>query len=116
MKNFKELIVWQNGMDIVTQCYKLVEYLPANEQFNFRNQMTRSSLSIPSNIAEGSSRSTQKGYKRFLTIALGSIFELETQIIAAVNVGLLNTKKAEPILGLIEEEQKMLQSFIKTIS
>jgi len=87
MKNFKKLTVWQNGMDIVTECYKLVEQLPENEKFNFRSQITRSALSIPSNITEGSIRTTGKGYTRFLTLALGSSFELETQILASVNIG-----------------------------
>lgn len=115
MKNFKKLQVWQKGMDVVTECYELVELLPNNGRFNFRSQITRSALSIPSNIAEGSSRTSAKAYKRFLTIALGSNFELETQILASVNVGLLNQENSTKILGLIEEEQKMLQSFIKAV-
>lgn len=108
MKNFKKLKVWQKGMEIVSECYKMAELLPEKERFNFCSQITRSALSIPSNIAEGSSRTTGKGYKRFLTIALGSSFELETQILASVDVGLLSPENTKIILKLIEEEQKML--------
>ncbi|HKK44765.1 MAG TPA: four helix bundle protein [Balneolaceae bacterium] len=78
MKNFKKLTVWQNGMEIVTECYTLAEQFPIEERFNFRSQITRSALSIPSDIAERSSRTTGRAYKIFLTIALGSSFELET--------------------------------------
>ncbi|PLX22308.1 MAG: diversity-generating retroelement protein bAvd family protein [Marinilabiliales bacterium] len=80
MKDFKKLNVWQKGIDLVTSIYKISKNFPSEEKYGLSSQITRAAVSIPSNIAEGSSRFSEKDYFRFLEIALGSAFELETQL------------------------------------
>jgi four helix bundle protein len=111
MKNFKELRIWQKGMDIAANCFKLTETFPKEERFGLAIQITKCGVSIPSNIAEGSSRSSEKDYNRFIEISLGSAFELETQLLIAQKVNFGNqVLLKETILG-VNEEQKMLQGF-----
>ena len=115
MVNFRQLKMWQSGMDIVVSIYKLSEILPSNEKYGLRSQITRAAISIPSNIAEGSSRDSQKDFKRFLEMALGSAFELETQLICVKNLELLEDNHLSQILKMLEKEQKMINSYIKKI-
>ncbi len=116
MKNYKELLVWQRGMVIVEATYELVRQLPREETYGLRSQMTRAAISIPSNIAEGSSRTSELEYKRFLEIALGSCFELDTQLIAAIQLGLVTLPSDNRLPGHLEEEIKMLHGFISRLS
>ncbi|MEO5946227.1 MAG: four helix bundle protein [Chitinophagaceae bacterium] len=78
MRNFKQLLIWQKGFQIAIKSYKAVSSFPKEEKYSISSQITRAAVSIPSNIAEGSSRSSMKDYNRFLEIPLGSTFELET--------------------------------------
>jgi four helix bundle protein len=78
-----------------------------------RSQMTRSAISIPSNIAEGSAKTSQKDYARYLEISLGSVFELETHSLVVQRRKWVDDKQMEELLGLIRREQQMLQSFLK---
>ena len=116
MRNFRTLQVWQTGIEIIKATYSLTKNLPSEERFGFVSQMNRAAVSIPSNIAEGSSRSTQKDFRRFLEIALGSAFELETQLIAIQEIKLITDEQAADLVKLIDEEQKMLISFMKKVS
>jgi four helix bundle protein len=81
MRNFKKLLIWQAGMQIVEMVYEIVPFFPEAEKFGLRFQMTKSAIFIPSNIAEGSAKRSQKDYLRFVEISLASAFELETQVI-----------------------------------
>jgi four helix bundle protein len=89
MRNFKELKIWQKGIEIALDTYKLIaldtykliDTFPKSEKYSLARQASKSAVSIPSNIAEGSSRSSSKDYSRFLEISLGSSFELETQLL-----------------------------------
>ena len=92
--------------------YKLADQLPKEEKYGLRSQMTNAVISIPSNIAEGSSRRSKKDYVRFLEYALGSAYELETQVIASDMLNYGDKELRELILMSVDEEQKMLQSFI----
>lgn len=112
MKNYKELKVWQRGLELVEETYTLVRQLPREEMYGLRSQMTRAAVSIPSNIAEGSSRTSEKEYRHFLEIALGSCFELDTQLIVAIKAGLITLAPNNQLPALLEEEIKMLHSFI----
>lgn len=116
MKNYKELRVWQHGLEIVQAVYELVRQLPREETYGLRSQMTRAAVSIPSNIAEGSSRTSQLEYKHFLEIALGSCFELDTQLIVAIKTGLITLPSDSSLPSLLEEEIKMLHGFIGRLS
>ena len=111
MRNFKELKIWQKGIDIAIKTYQFTGTFPKEDKYGIVRQMTKASVSIPSNIAEGSSRKSEKDYSRFIEISLGSTFELETQImiVQKLNKGdqqLLNELKAE-----VTDEQRMLTSF-----
>ena len=99
-------------MELVLLVYKRADQLPKEEKYGLRSQMTNAVISIPSNIAEGSSRRSKKDYVRFLEYALGSAYELETQVTAIDMLNYGNKELRELILLGVDEEQKMLQSFI----
>lgn len=115
MYNFKQLKVWQKGFAIAVQAFKLAETLPKEQRFGLASQITRASVSIPSNIAEGSSRSSVKDYSRFLEISLGSSYELETQLLIAEAANHGDQGIRSQILNDLTEEQKMLLAFIHTL-
>lgn len=115
MKDFRRLKIWERGMEIVRKTYSLSKQLPTVEKFGLSSQITRAAISIPSNIAEGSSRSTDKDKKRFAEIALGSAFELETQLLTIRDLELANPVDADELIEGLHEEQRMINSFITTL-
>jgi len=115
INTFKDLLIWQKGMDIVLEVYKIVASFPAEEKYGLTSQIKRSAISIPSNIAEGWGRNSSKSYAQFLKIARGSLLELETQIIIAHRLTLLGEDDFEKLSYIITEESKMLNAFIKKI-
>jgi four helix bundle protein len=115
MRNFKELKIWQKGFDIAVKSLKLVSSFPKEEKFGISSQITKAAVSIPSNIAEGSSRSSERDYNRFIEISLGSGFEVETQLLIAAAVNFGNEELRNDILKDIDEEQKMLISFMNKL-
>ncbi|AZQ59574.1 four helix bundle protein [Maribacter sp. MJ134] len=115
MRDFKKLDIWKNGITLVQKIYEIAEQLPANEKFGLRSQITRAAISIPSNVAEGCSRNSQIEFKRFLEIAMGSLFELETQLIIANELKLINPIALDVTFSLIEKEAKMINSLIQKI-
>ena len=116
MKDFKNLKIWQKGIEIVTAIYKLTESLPSAEKYGLISQLTRAAVSVPSNIAEGSGRSSEKEYIRFLEFSLGSTYEIETQLLIILNLKLIEEQKIEVILSIINEEQKMISGFINKLN
>jgi len=114
MKNYKQLIIWQKGIEIVKQAYLLTKQLPADEKFGLISQINRAAISIPANIAEGSSRNSDKDYGRFLQISLGSAFELQTYCILIKELGYCIDNNLDIDL-MLEEIIKMLHSFIKQL-
>ncbi len=115
MRNFRQLEVWQKGMEIVIGVYKLTVLLPVDERFGLKAQLQRAAVSIPSNIAEGCSRDSEQEFKRFLEIAIGSTYELETQLKISRHLNLMPHGILDPILSLVSQEQKMLNSFISAV-
>src|SRR5690348_15340354 len=115
MRNFKQLKIWQKGFEIAVNSFNLVNSFPREERFGLSSQITRAAVSIPSNIAEGSSRSSNKDYNRFLEISLGSTFELETQLLIAQAVNFGNKAQTDNLLKDIDEEQKMLMSYMSKL-
>ena len=103
-----ELSVWKNSMELIVLTYEFTSKLPKHELYGFVSQMNRAALSIPSNIAEGSSRRSEKDYYRFLEIALGSCFELETQIIILIELNLTKSENINVLLDMIRQEQQMI--------
>lgn len=108
LPSYKNLIVWQKAVELVSDIYKLTSLFPPEEKFNLTSQIKRSAVSIPSNIAEGRMRSTRKDYRSFLFNALGSGAELETQLLLARNLGYGNQKVLEKCENLLNEIMRML--------
>ena len=116
MKNFKELKVWQKGIELVAIVYKITSSFPEEEKYGLSAQMRRAAVSIPSNIAEGHLRKTAKDFRQFLSIARGSCAELETQIIIAHKLGFIHDNNFNILFPKIEELSKMLSSFYSKIN
>ena len=115
MNNFRELKVWQKAMSLVTEIYKISSEFPNNEQFGLTSQMRCSSISIPSNIAEGFGRNTKNEFVRFLQISLGSLFELQTQLEISRNLTFLSVNLFEKLEQNTIELEKMLKALIKSL-
>ncbi len=113
--DFKDLIVWEKSMDLVEITYELVKKFPREEQFELASQMRRAAVSIPSNIAEGQGRKTNREFLRFLSIARGSRAELETQLLLAQRLGYLSAAQVAPALSLSSEIGKMLFSLSESL-
>ena len=108
IESYKDLTVWQKAMDLATLVYRLVRKLPGEERFALCDQIRRSVVSIPSNIAEGKSRNSKREYRQFVGIAKGSVAELETQLILCERIGYLKKDELKEAMGLVEEVSKML--------
>lgn len=116
VRDYKDLIVWQKSMDLLVEVYRLVKKLPKEETYALSDQMRRAVVSIPSNIAEGKNRSSEKEYLRFLFIARGSRAEVETQLLACVRLNYLSENDVAPALNLCSEIGKMLNAMISKMS
>lgn len=113
--NYKELKVWQKAMDLTVAVYKLVKLLPKEETYALSDQMRRAVVSIPSNIAEGQGRNSDKEFIQFLSIARGSLWELETQIEICLRIGYIDQSLATNIYNLIAEISKMLNALSNSL-
>ncbi|MFY0651247.1 MAG: four helix bundle protein [Cyclobacteriaceae bacterium] len=114
MRNFRELEVWKIGMELSVSIYKLGSLFPKNETYSLQSQVQRSAASIPANIAEGCSRSSNKEFIRFLEIALGSAFELETHLMIIREIQLFETD-FEALISKIHELQSKLNAFRNSV-
>lgn len=108
--NYKNLIIWKLGLEIARDVSDLIESFPKHERFDLTSQISRCSISIPSNISEGSSR-TNKGFSHFIDIALGSSFELGTQLLIARHRNYIDSQTLGNFEKKIEEWQKMTMGF-----
>ena len=115
MHNFKNLSVWQRSIDLTTEIYSITRCFPPDEKYGLTSQIRRAAVSVPSNIAEGAGRKSNKEFKHFLSISTGSIFELETQIIVAHRLNLIDELLMKKISLMISEIQKMLYGLEKSI-
>jgi four helix bundle protein len=115
MKDFKKLKTWQKGIKLVVDIYKTSRIFPKEELYGLTSQMRRSAISIPSNIAEGAGRNSDKDFNRFLDISLGSSFELETQVIIAKELEFLSDVEFQDLTEKIQEEQKMITGLQRSL-
>ena len=111
-ESYRELIAWQKSMQFATEVYRATEQFPRDEHFGLRQQIRRSSVSVPSNIAEGKGRQTTKDYVQFLYRPRGSALELETQLEIARNVGFLDAQTFEKLLAQSAEVGRVLNGLI----
>lgn len=116
IKSYKDLLIWQKGIKIVILVYKLVNTFPKEELYALSSQLKRASVSISSNIAEGYGRNADKSFSHFLDIARGSLYEIETQLIIAKELGFITDETLfNEIINEIEEESKMINAFSKSL-
>jgi len=116
VESYRDLRVWQVGMDIVEACYNLTRTFPKEEIFGFTSQIRRSSASIPANVAEGYGRQPRGEYVQFLRVARGSSKELETHLLLAVRVGLTQEDEIKTVMSLCDEQGRMLTALIQSVS
>jgi four helix bundle protein len=115
IKSFKDLKIWQKGIEIVKDIYKLTKKFPREELYGLASQMRRSSVSLPSNIAEGFKRYHNKEYKQFLYIALGSSAELETQLIISEELKYINNEDAKGVYEKLDHLSRMITSLMRKL-
>jgi four helix bundle protein len=116
IQSYKDLMIWQKGIQIVVLIYKLAKSFPQEELYALTSQIKRASVSIPSNIAEGYGRNTEKSFSHFIDISRGSLFELETQLLIAKELDfIVDFELYEKVNTLIHEESKMINAFSKSI-
>lgn len=114
-KNFRDLKVWQLGMELVESVYKLSQHFPKSETYGLGSQIQRAAVSIPANIAEGHAMGSTKDFLRFLAIAQGSLAELETHLMLAERIKYVNPAQIGPILNRCSEEARMLRSLRRSV-
>ncbi len=107
MHNYKELLLWQKSIDLTVDVYKLTEKFPSEERYVLAKESRRTAISIPSNIAEGAGRNTNKQFSQFLEYSLGSTNELETQLIIAEKLNFITSSEYDNIFEKIDHIQKM---------
>ena len=114
--SYRDLEVWQKSMDLAVEIYELSKQLPSTENYALADQMRRAVVSIPSNIAEGHGRGTEREFQRFLAIANGSCAELQTQLLLSERIGYLSHEQTKTSLLLTESIMKMLYSLSKSLN
>lgn len=115
MSDFRKLLVWQKSMSLTTKIYTNTKQFPKEELFGLTSQIRRSAISIPSNIAEGLGRDSNNELIRFLNIAVGSLFELQTQLEISKNITYLNEEEFNNLYEDSREVERMLVAFLKKI-
>jgi four helix bundle protein len=113
--DYRQLKVWQKAMDLTVEIYNLVKRLPREETYALSDQMRRAVVSIPSNIAEGQGRNSDKEFINFLSIARGSLWELETQIEICERLHYIDSELASKVYSLTTEVSKMLNSLSNSL-
>jgi four helix bundle protein len=115
MAGYRELKVWQLGVDLALEVYRLTADFPKSELYGLTSQLRRAAVSIPSNVAEGHARKTRREMQRFANIAKGSLAELETQLIIAGELGYMNDDALRKRLQATEQESRMLSGLLKSL-
>lgn len=116
MNNYKELKVWQKSVELAVKIYKETKEFPSTEVYGLTSQIRRAACSVPSNIAEGAGRSSNREFQHFLSISLGSAFEMETQLIIAQQLNFIPEEEFSSFTIEISEIEKMLRGLQKSLS
>ena len=115
INSYRDLKVWQSVMDLAKQVYQLTQKFPKHEVYGLCSQLQRAAVSIPSNIAEGSGRNSTKEFLQFLSIALGSLYELETQLILAKDLAYVDPENLQLILSKADEISRMIRGLQRSL-
>jgi four helix bundle protein len=116
VRNYRDLIVWQKAMDLVSLVYQFTESFPQKEVFGLTNQLRRAAVSIPSNIAEGQGRNTNRDFRHYLSMARGSLQEVETQLELARRLGYLIETKLTEIIELSSEVARLINGLSRALA
>ena len=116
IKSFRDLNIWQKGIDLVKDVYKETKNYPKEEMYGLTNQIRRAAISIPSNIAEGHIRQHRAEFRQFLSVALGSLAELETQIIISRELEYMSGEISQKLVGQVNLLGKMIRSLTKKLA
>lgn len=116
IKSFRDLIIWQRGIYLVKEVYKETMNFPREEMYGLTNQIRRAAISIPSNVSEGHIRQHRAEFRQFLNIALGSLAELETQIIISRELNYISNEKTENLIDQMNSLSKMIRSLRKKLT
>lgn len=116
MRNFRKYNIWIDSVDFVFEIYNLTRLIPAKEKFGLVNQLQRAAVSIPSNIAEGAARESEKEFAHFLQISLGSAYEVETQLIIANKLHYINDNQLDSTIPKLHSIEKRLSEMIKRLN
>jgi len=116
IKSYRNLLIWQKGIDLVKEIYKITKKFPVDERFALIDQIHRASISIPSNIAEGQARQHTKEFRQFLYMALGSLAELDTQLTIAMELGYITDRNFNELNEKIVELRKMVGGILKKLT
>lgn len=111
MHNFKKLAIWIKSVEFVTDIYKVTNTFPSHERFGLVSQLQRAAVSVPTNISEGSAKTSNKDFARFLEISLGSTFELETELLVSLNLSYIDVEEYNRLQEKLSELQKMIIGF-----
>ena len=114
-QTYRDLVAWQKAMELVTEVYRVTQHFPKEEMYGLTAQVRRAAVSVPSNIAEGQARYSHLDFQRFLRQARGSLVEVETQIMIAVNLGFMDGKDAKPILTRAAEVGRIVNALLNSI-
>ncbi len=115
IQSHRDLVAWQLGVRTAKEIYRVTEAFPKSEQYGITNQLRRAGVSVPSNIAEGYGRGTRQDYLRFLRIARGSVFEMDTQLLIAMELGYLDQDTHTSIEANLHECGRVLAGLIRSI-
>jgi four helix bundle protein len=115
MAGYRDLKVWELGVELALEIYRLTANFPKSEQYGLTSQLRRAAVSIPSNIAEGHARKSQAELRRYLNIAKGSLAELETQLIIARELGFVVSDNVTKVLSMAENESRMISGLMRSL-
>jgi len=115
-RSYRDLVVWQKGIELAKLIYPLSARFPADERFGLTSQIRRASVSVPSNIAEGQARRTTGEFVQFISHAEGSVAEVDIQLVIAVELDFVTKKQADPCFDLIGEERRMLNGLRRRLT
>jgi four helix bundle protein len=115
IKGHRDLLVWQKSMDLVAECYRMTQRFPDRERFGLSSQLQRAAVSVPANIAEGHGRKSTGAYLHHLSIANGSLAELETHILIGARLGYVEDGMTNTSMSLLEEVRRMLAGLIRSL-
>ncbi len=114
-RSYQDLEVWKLAVDFVKKIYQVTANFPAAEIYGLTNQIRKAAISVPSNIAEGQGRNSSREFRQYLAIALGSLAEIETQLIIAKEINYLSAEELNPLLSILDRIRKMTKGLSNTL-